>query len=137
MSEKLGPMEYQRRFSQLSSETKAMVEAEVKKTLDQAYERARRLLLDKRKELDLLAKALVEYETLDKSEVEKVLRGEKLTDRIPIPLGPMSVPKPPNTLEPDITSLPPLPGSASPDDESPRPPRPAPPGIAAGQNNGP
>ncbi|KAL1881396.1 hypothetical protein VTK73DRAFT_4156 [Phialemonium thermophilum] len=131
MSEKLGPVEYQRRYELLSSETKAMVEAEVKKTLDGAYERARTLLMSKRKELDLVAKALVEYETLDKSEVEKVLRGEKLAGRVRVPLGPMKVPAPPEGLEPPIPGLPPLPGGS--DEENTRPPPPPPPGgIVAG-----
>ncbi|KAL2024154.1 hypothetical protein VTK56DRAFT_9934 [Thermocarpiscus australiensis] len=111
MSERLGPVEYMRKYNELSSETRAMVEAEVKKVLDESYERARKLLLSKRKELDLLAKALVEYETLDRREVEKVLRGEKLEGRIAVPPGPMSVPKPTDQMEPGLP-LPPLPGGA-------------------------
>ncbi|KAL1839827.1 hypothetical protein VTJ49DRAFT_1106 [Mycothermus thermophilus] len=110
MSERLGPVEYLRKYERLSSETRAMVEAEVKKVLDESYARARTLLLSKRKELDLLAKALVEYETLDRNEVEKVLRGEKLEGRIAVPPGPMAVPKPNETLEPGI-SIPPLGGA--------------------------
>ncbi|KAK1761285.1 mitochondrial inner membrane i-AAA protease supercomplex subunit YME1 [Echria macrotheca] len=114
MSEKLGPVEYLRRYNQLSSETRAMVEAEVKKVLDDSYSRARTLLMSKRKELDLLAKALVEYETLDKPEVEKILRGEKLKDRIPVPPGPMAVPKPTGPVGQTGIPLPPLPGNGSP-----------------------
>ena len=136
MSEKLGPVEYQRRFDTLSSETKAMIEAEVKKTLDDAYERARTLLLSKRKELDLVAKALVEFETLDKSEVEKILRGEKLSDRFSVPPGPMKIPAPADSLGPGMPGLPPLPGGSSNNgDDNSRPPPPPPPGgIVAGQN---
>jgi ATP-dependent metalloprotease len=121
MSAKLGPMEYGNRYKELSSETRAIIEAEVQRTLSESYENARKLLLSKRKELDLLAKALVEYETLDKFEVEKVIRGEKLPGRIPVPKGPMSVPvnlnDPSPGLPPDIGSgddappAPPVPGS--------------------------
>ncbi|KAK4228907.1 mitochondrial inner membrane i-AAA protease supercomplex subunit YME1 [Podospora fimiseda] len=133
MSEKLGPVEYLRKYNELSSETRAMVESEVKKVLDESYERARKLLLEKRRELDLLAKALVEYETLDRNEVEKVLRGEKLLDRIIVPPGPMTVPKPSDSLSPGGIPLPPIPddgtggngGSGSPP-ASPPPPPPAP-----------
>ncbi|KAF9877631.1 ATP-dependent metallopeptidase HflB [Colletotrichum karsti] len=92
MSAKLGPVEYGKRYNQLSGETKALIESEVQRTLSESYEKVRELLTTKRKELDLLAKALVEYETLDKNEVEKVIRGEKLTDRVPVPKGPMKVP---------------------------------------------
>lgn len=128
MSEKLGPVEYLRKYNQLSSETRAMVESEVKRVLDESYERARNLLTNKRKELDFLAKALVEYETLDKKEVERVIRGEKLKDRISVPPGPMSVPKPSDTLEPGLP-LPPLPGDVPPPGDSgpgPAPPPPVP-----------
>ncbi|KAK1778140.1 putative ATP-dependent peptidase [Copromyces sp. CBS 386.78] len=128
MSEKLGPVEYLRKYNQLSSETRAMVESEVKRVLDESYERARNLLTEKRKELDFLAKALVEYETLDKKEVERVIRGEKLQDRISVPPGPMSIPKPSDTLEPGLP-LPPLPGDVPPPGDSgpgPAPPPPVP-----------
>ncbi len=112
MSEKLGPVEYGNRYKFLSSETRSVIEAEVQKTLFDAQSWAKKLLLSKRKELDLLAKALVEYETLDRKEVAKVITGEKLTDRTPVPQGPMLVPKGPNPLE-DIPGL----SGGSPSDE--------------------
>ena len=129
MSAKLGPVEYMRKYSQLSSETRAMVESEVKKVLDESYDRARKLLVSRRKELDLLAKALVEYETLDKDEVAKILRGEKLTDRIAVPPGPMAIPKPAGLLEPGIP-FPPLPGDGPGAGEGTTPPPPLPPAAA-------
>jgi ATP-dependent metalloprotease len=92
MSEKLGPVEYGKRYNTLSSETRSLIESEVQRTVVEAQENVRTLLVSKRKELDLLAKALVEYETLDVKEVEKVIRGEKLIDRKPVPKGPMVVP---------------------------------------------
>lgn len=85
MSAKLGQMEYATRYEHLSSETKAQIESEVQGMLNESYERCRKLLMSRRKELDRLAQALVEYETLDKAEVERVIRGEKLTDRIALP----------------------------------------------------
>jgi ATP-dependent metalloprotease len=99
MSEKLGPMEYNSRWRHLSSQTRSMIEEEVQKTLNMSYQRTKALLLSKRKELDLLAKALVDYETLDRDEVEKVIKGEKLEGRVPLPIGPMVVPKAPNALD--------------------------------------
>ncbi|KAK3304137.1 P-loop containing nucleoside triphosphate hydrolase protein [Chaetomium strumarium] len=125
MSERLGPVEYLRAYDRLSSETRAMVEAEVKRLLDESYARARALLVSKRKELDLLAKALVEYETLDRAEVEKVIRGEKLEGRISIPPGPMAVPKPTEPIEPGL--IPPLPGAPGDGAGPGSPPPPAPP----------
>jgi ATP-dependent metalloprotease len=121
MSSKLGHMEYATRYEHLSSETRAQIEAEVQRILDESYERCRKLLTDRRQELDRLAKALVEYETLDKSEVEKVIRGEKLEGRIAMPRGPMKVPIPEKL--PDA-GIPPLREDGGPKP----PPPPAPPG---------
>ena len=100
MSEKGGPMEYASRWEHLSGQTRAMIEEEAQKTLTQAYERTKNLLVSKRKELDLLAKALVEYETLDRDEVTQVLAGKRLENRIRVPAGPMVVPKGPSPFEP-------------------------------------
>ncbi|TDZ74648.1 Mitochondrial inner membrane i-AAA protease supercomplex subunit YME1 [Colletotrichum sidae] len=134
MSAKLGPVEYGKRYNQLSGETKAVIESEVQRTLSESYERVRELLTSKRKELDLLAQALVEYETLDKNEVEKVIRGEKLTDRVPMPKGPMTVPA---SIGANIgqTIPPPIP----PPNDTPAPPPAAPPpaastGVSPGPN---
>lgn len=134
MSQKLGPMEYLQQYEKLSSETKAMVESEIKKTLDDAYERTRQMLLSKRKELDLVAKALVEYETLDKSEMERVMRGERLTERVSVPPGPMKVPKPTDLLDGGLPGLAPLPGGRPEDGDDGRPSPPPPPGgMVAGR----
>lgn len=129
MSEKLGPVEWRQRYNHLSSDTRALIESEVQRTLSESYERAKVLLISRRKELDLLAKALVEYETLDRDEVAKVIRGEKLVGRVPVPQGPMVVPKGPSPLE----GLPPL--SPGGDEENSRPPQPPLP-PAAGSTTG-
>lgn len=124
MSTKLGNMEYGSRYETLSSETKALVEAEVKQTVNDAYERARKLLMDHRKELDLLAKALVDYETLSKEEVEKVIKGQPLPDRMIVPKGPMSIPASAAAPAPG-DPLPPVPDSEPPSPPSPPPATPA------------
>ncbi|KAG6141406.1 hypothetical protein E4U12_004853 [Claviceps purpurea] len=94
MSSALGPVEYGRRYENLSSETRSKIEQEVQKNLMHSYEQVRTLLTEKRKELDLLAQALVRYETLNKMEVEMVIRGESLPGRIIMPKGPMILPVP-------------------------------------------
>jgi ATP-dependent metalloprotease len=120
MSHVLGPVEYNKRYEHLSSETRAQIEGEVQSQLKKSYEDVRRLLTEKRKELDLLAQALVEYETLDKSEVEKVIRGEQLPGRMSVPKGPMVV-----KIPTDNTSDPPDIGGISPQPPA-RPPPPTP-----------
>jgi len=126
MSAKLGPMEYGQRYDKLSSETRARVEEEVQRMLSEGYESARTLLLSKRKELDLLAKALVEYETLDKAEIETIISGGALTGRVRVPKGPTTVAVPKNDPEmpelPDIPGAPPLGGAAPAPPQPPVPP---------------
>jgi ATP-dependent metalloprotease len=116
MSELLGPVEYYQRYENLSSETRAMVEGEVQKLMKASYEDVRKLLTDNRKELDRLAKALVEYETLDRSEVEKVIRGEQLANKPKLPKGPLVVPIPEGTPVPGLSGVgvPQPPGSTAP-----------------------
>lgn len=84
-------------------------------------------LTERRKELDLLAHALVDYETLDKEEVKKVIRGETLADRVKMPRsGTMSVPIPQKAIE---GTFPPIPGRGEEGEGNPGPP-PAPPAVA-------
>lgn len=81
MSELLGNMDLSSNYSRLSSETKQKIEDEVRRMIDESYLRAKKLLTENRSKLDLLAAALVEYETLDRKEMESVVRGEKLQNR--------------------------------------------------------
>ena len=97
-----------------------MIETEVQKTLKKSYEDVRQLLTEKRKELDLLAHALVKYETLDLEEVKKVIKGESLPGKPEMPSGPITMPvteeapQPPGlggvpqTTPPDDTPAPPV-----------------------------
>ncbi|PGH11671.1 hypothetical protein AJ80_07039 [Polytolypa hystricis UAMH7299] len=77
-SEKLGSVDLSSNYDTLSSETKQEIEAEVRRITDEANHRATTILSERRKELEILTRALIEYETLTKDEMEKVLKGEKL-----------------------------------------------------------
>ena len=92
MSETLGNMDYSE-YSQLSSETKQKIEDEVRRILQESYERARTVLTERRKELDLLAKALVSYEVLDGEEIRRVIKGEKLAKLTADPNRPIKQPE--------------------------------------------
>ncbi len=59
-----------------SDETATMIDEEVRKLIDSQYERAKKLLREKKKELELLANQLLEKEVLLKSDVEKLI-GER------------------------------------------------------------
>lgn len=67
----------------------------MKRLLDEARERATKILTDKRKELDLVAKALVEYETLSAEELKKIIKGEKLDKMKLLPNVGIKVPEGP------------------------------------------
>ena len=83
-SKKLGNVDLSTNYNSLSSETKQEIEAEVRRLVEEARQRATKILTEKRHELELLTKALIEYETLTKEEMEKVLKGEKL-DKLVLP----------------------------------------------------
>ncbi len=50
----------------------------VKELVDEGYETAKRILTEKREDLERLAQGLLEYETLTGSEITKVIAGEPL-----------------------------------------------------------
>jgi cell division protease FtsH len=50
----------------------------VKELVDEGYETAKRILTEKRDDLERLAQGLLEYETLTGSEIQKVINGEPL-----------------------------------------------------------
>ncbi|KAL6232576.1 hypothetical protein BDW75DRAFT_232710 [Aspergillus navahoensis] len=93
-SKKLGNVDLYANYDSLSSETKQEIEAEVRRLVEEARQRATNILTERRHELELLTKALIKYETLTKEEMEKVLRGETL-DRLVVPAdAPMKLPEP-------------------------------------------
>ncbi|MEE9207579.1 MAG: ATP-dependent zinc metalloprotease FtsH [Gemmatimonadota bacterium] len=97
MSEALGPMavgerEHEiflgRELSQrreVSEDTARIVDQEIKRILDIAYESAELVIADNRALLDSIAEALLERETLDAADIKLLDAGE--------PLPPMSVPE--------------------------------------------
>jgi len=62
-----------------SEETAKMIDEEVKKLIDQLYDETRQILTTNRDRVEAMAKALMTYETLDTSDVDRVMRGENLT----------------------------------------------------------
>lgn len=92
-SEKLGNVDLASDYDSLSSETKQAIETEVRRLIEEARNRATTILTEKRTELELLTKALVEYETLTKDEMEKVLKGEKLEKLEVLAKAPIKLPE--------------------------------------------
>jgi cell division protease FtsH len=97
MSEKMGMVEYgehedyvflgrdisrQRDYSEATAQE---IDREVRKLCDDAYARATKILTDERDKLEAIAKALLEYETLDGSQIRDMLKFGKMTNP---PVGP-------------------------------------------------
>lgn len=61
--------------SKNSEETANLIDAEVKKLVEEGYEKAKTILTEKLEELHTLAKALLEYETLSGDEIKDLLAG--------------------------------------------------------------
>jgi cell division protease FtsH len=62
-----------------SEEIAKTIDEEVKKMIDRIYEETRALIEANRERVDALAKALVQFETLDGSDVDRIMKGERLT----------------------------------------------------------
>ena len=93
MSSKLGPVDLHSKYNSLSTETRLLIESEVRSMIESAHLRATNLLNTHRDELDILAKALVEYEVLSLDEIKRVLKGEKLQKLKAGKNAPMAVPE--------------------------------------------
>jgi len=87
MSETLGTMVYEDSeqdayFGRMSSKTvseatQQKVDAEIRSILDEQYALARRLLEENSEKVDVMAKALLEWETLDADQVNDIMNGDE------------------------------------------------------------
>lgn len=90
MSDLLGPVLYAENSGEVflgkavtqnknvSEETARLVDSEIKRLVTTAYEQAKTLLTKKKKEWEILSKALIEYETLTGEEIKDVIAGKKI-----------------------------------------------------------
>ena len=88
MSEQLGVISYneQQRHPQMmdvggkdySDKTAELIDSEIKRIVDEAHQRTRKVLETRRDELVRIAEALLTYETLDADEVKLIIDGKAL-----------------------------------------------------------
>jgi len=90
MSEKLGPIAYGeneemvflgrslQHHRNFSERTAQLIDDEVRRIVDECHDASRKILEERREELDRLAEALLERETISGEEVMMIMRGEEL-----------------------------------------------------------
>jgi cell division protease FtsH len=88
MSERLGPLSYDEEEGEVflgrsvtqhkttSDETAHVIDEEVRSFIDRNYERSEQILKDNKNLLDLMADALMEYETIDKYQIDEIMDGK-------------------------------------------------------------
>ena len=62
----------------VSDATAALIDEEVRRLIDEAEAKARKVLGEHGKDLKIIAEALLEYETLTGKEVDALLKGESI-----------------------------------------------------------
>ena len=112
MSEALGPMVYGENEGEVflgrsitthknvSEATMQQVDAEIRRIIDQQYKLARKLLEDNREKVEVMANALLEWETLDADQLNDIMAGRQ--PRPPKP--PVVQPQPPRDSGPSATA---------------------------------
>ena len=102
MSEKLGPLTFGRKEEMVflgkeissskdySEQTAVTIDEEVRGMIERANQKAIALLKDNTDKLHVLANTLLERETIDGDEMDRVLRGEKLEPQVKVELDPPS-----------------------------------------------
>jgi cell division protease FtsH len=115
MSDALGPMVYGENEGEVflgrsitthknvSEATMQKVDSEIRRIVDEQYGLARRVIEENRDKVDAMAKALLEWETIDADQINDIMAG----------LPPRS-PKPPSSSQPSQPPKPDAPNAAAP-----------------------
>jgi len=88
LSEKVGNVSYYSMLNEsyvrpFSEQTAYIIDQEVKNMIEEQYDRCKALLRDKRRELDALAKALLEKEVLHRADLENIIGKRPFVDPTP------------------------------------------------------
>jgi cell division protease FtsH len=114
MSDSLGPMVYGEEEGEIflgrsvtthknmSESTMQKVDVEIRRTLDEQYARARKLLEDNRDKVEAMAAALLELETIDADQINDIMAG--LPPRPPKPSSAPPAPRADSTPGPEPTA---------------------------------
>ncbi len=91
LSEKLGPLMYAEeegevflgrsagsQHASVSADTAKLIDLEVRSIIDHCYAAAEKILHDSRDKLDLMAQALMKYETIDAEQIDDIMNGREV-----------------------------------------------------------
>ena len=102
LSERLGPLAYSEeegevflgrsvtKHKSVSEETAHVIDEEIRSLIDRNYERAERILQENIDKLNVMADALIKYETIDRLQIDDIMEGK--------------VPRPPQNWEDNTPS---------------------------------
>jgi cell division protease FtsH len=83
-----------------SDEVAREIDTEIRRLIEVAHDRARQVLMEHSEEMHQLSKLLIEYETIDKDQFERLLAGEPPDDVFPPPVEAEPEPEPEEKQEP-------------------------------------
>ena len=85
----------------ISDETALAIDKEVRAIIDECYEKARNLLEEHRSKMDMMAEALMQYETIDSEQIDAIMEGRKPNPPSDWSDGPSDSPSDPEASSPN------------------------------------
>ena len=89
----------------MSDETALAIDKEVRAIIDKCYEKARDLLEEHRSKMDVMAEALMQYETIDSEQIDAIMEGRKPNPPSDWSDGPSDSPSDPEVSSPNDDAM--------------------------------
>jgi len=89
----------------MSDETALSIDKEVRSIVDECYEKARSLLEEHRSKMDMMAEALMQYETIDSEQIDAIMDGRKPNPPSDWSDGPSDSPSDPEPSSPNDDAM--------------------------------
>ena len=89
----------------MSDETALAIDKEVRSIIDECYEKARILLEEHRGKMDMMAEALMQYETIDSEQIDAIMEGRKPNPPSDWSDGPSDSPSDPEASSPSDDAM--------------------------------
>ena len=89
----------------MSDETARAIDKEVRSIIDECYESARGLLEEHRSKMDMMAEALMQFETIDAGQIDEIMEGRKPSPPADWTDGPSDSPSDPEVSSPGDESV--------------------------------